>query len=404
MQKVKSNFVNPAGLVVLAVLALLSAYLGIGPLFALLAGAFLLCLVSWLWTEASLKKLAIGTGRQEICGFPGDDLKVSVKLNNDKMIPVVWLRAELDAGERSCVSFSEDDAAAFSWVMPHQSLEWEETLSAVKRGVRTFDSVEASSGDGFGLSERSLRLALQPPLRAVVFPKLMDVNVSPILNKLSELELSKKGMYTDPGLIQNVRGYSGSESLKDVNWRLLAKSGELYVNVREKMDARRMCLVPDLESCSVTETVNGPSGPAEIHRLKEEDLEHMISLAASLITELSSRGVICSLALPGYSVREEESREVFVREAKTVRPGSEEDQASVLLTALSEIDYEGGPTELPLERISAEYHMLGQMFCLTDHRSRRTASLDLAQPMPVRFILPKDDGSGRVIEETELIR
>ncbi|MBR6236173.1 MAG: hypothetical protein IKR16_00370, partial [Firmicutes bacterium] len=99
MQKVKSNFVNPAGLAVLAVLALLSAYLGIDLLFALLAGAFLLCLVSWLWTAASLKKLTIGTGRQEICGFPGDDLKVSVRLDNDKMIPVVWLRAELNAGE-----------------------------------------------------------------------------------------------------------------------------------------------------------------------------------------------------------------------------------------------------------------------------------------------------------------
>ncbi|MBQ3930823.1 MAG: hypothetical protein II725_00925, partial [Firmicutes bacterium] len=95
---------------------------------------------------------------------------------------------------------------------------------------------------------------------------------------------------------------------------------------------------------------------------------------------------------------------VMVREARTVRPGSEEDQASVLLTALAEIDYQGGPTELPLERISAEYHMLGQMFCLTDHKSRRTAALDLAQPMPVRFVLPEDDGSGRVIEETELIR
>ena len=404
MQKVKSNFVNPAGLAVLAVLALLSAYLGIDLLFALLAGAFLLCLVSWLWTAASLKKLTIGTGRQEVCGFPGDDLKVSVKLNNDKMIPVVWLRAELDAGEKTCIASAEGDAAAFSWVMPHQSLEWEETLRAVKRGVRTFDSVEASSGDGFGLSERSSRLPLQPPLRAVVFPRLMDVNVSPILNRLSELELSKKGMYTDPGLIQNVRGYSGSESLKDVNWRLLAKSGEIYVNVREKMDARRMCLVPDLESCSVKETISGPSGPAELFRLKQDELEHMISLAASLVSELSSRGVICSLALPGYSVREEENREVFVREARTVRPGSEEDQASVLLTALAEIDYQGGPTELPLERISAEYHMLGQMFCLADHKSRRTAALDLAQPMPVRFVLPEDDGSGRVIEETELIR
>ena len=404
MQKVKSNFVNPAGLAVLAAAALLSAYFGIDLLFALLTGAFMLCLISWLWTEASLKKLTIGTGRQEICGFPGDELEVNVKLKNDKMIPVVWLRADLAAGEGSCVATSADEPAAFSWVMPRQSLEWTESLSAVRRGVRTFGSLEASSGDGFGLSERSQQLQLEPPFRAVVFPKLLNVNVSPVLSKLSELELSKKGLYTDPGLIQNVRAYNGSDSLKDVNWRLLAKSGELYVNVKEKMDARRMCLVPDLESFSVTDISESPSGPVETYRIDEEGLEHMISLTASIAAELSLRGVICSLALPGYSVKDKDSGDALLREPRTIRPVPEEDQTAVLLTALSEIDYIGGPTELPLEAVSSEYHMLGQLFCLAGKKSRRTEALGLAQPMPVRYILPEDDGSGRIIEETELLR
>ena len=76
MQQVKSNFVNPAGLAVLAALALLSAYLGIDLLFAVLAGAFLLCLISWLWTRSSLNKRDIQTERQLICGFPGDAMDV----------------------------------------------------------------------------------------------------------------------------------------------------------------------------------------------------------------------------------------------------------------------------------------------------------------------------------------
>ena len=403
MQQVKSNFVNPAGLVVLAALALLSAYFGIDLLFAVLAGAFLLCLISWLWTRSSLKKLDVKTGMREICGFPGDVLDVDVALRNDKFIPVVWLRAELPAGEDACVALAEEDAAVFSWVMPHQSLEWTEALSAVKRGVKTFGSVEASSGDGFGLSENSVSIPLDAELRTVVFPSLMEVDVSGIISRLSEMELSKKGMYTDASLIQNVRDYSGSESFRDVNWRLLAKGGDLMVNIREKMDVRRTCLIVDLQSCSRAETVETPSGPEIVHRLTEDELEHMLSLAASLISQLSVRGVICSLAVPGYDVHFEGTGTVH-REAQTIRPAEGEDQAEALLTALAEIDYQGGPTELPLEQISGEYHALGQMFCLARKKSRRLDTLDAAQPLPVWYVLPEDDGSGRIIEETELLR
>ena len=87
-----------------------------------------------------------------------------------------------------------------------------------------------------------------------------------------------------------------------------------------------------------------------------------------------------------------------------MRPAEGEDQAETLLTALAEIDYQGGPTRFPLEQLSAEYHALGQIFCLAKSKSRRLDALDAAQPMPVWYVLPEDDGSGRIIEETELIR
>ena len=175
------------------------------------------------------------------------------------------------------------------------------------------------------------------------------------------------------------------------------------VNIREKMDVRRTCLFVDLQSCSRAETVETPSGPETVHRLMEEELERMLSLAASLISQLSVRGVICSLAIPGYDVHDEATGTVR-REARTVRPAEGEDQAETLLTALAEIDYQGGSTELPLEQISGEYHALGQMFCLARKKSRRLDALDTAQPLPVWYVLPEDDGSGRIIEETELLR
>ena len=404
MQQIKSNFVNPAGLAVIAVLALLSAYFGIDLLFAVLMGAFFVCLVSWLWTRSALNRLKFGSDRSEVCGFPGDELQVKVSLTNDKLLPVVWLRADLAAGEGDCVASDTEDPAVFSWVMPHQSLDWTERLGCVRRGVREFTSVETSSGDGFGLSEASKSLVLERPFRAVVFPSLMDVDVSRILSRLSELEASRKGFYSDPTLIKSVRDYSGGDSFKDINWRLLARGDKMLVNVKEKMDVRRTCLILDIESFSVTEEIATQAGTRREHRLLEKEFEHMLSLAASVAAKLSNKGVVCSLVIPGYLVKKESSIEHEARAERVILPDESASQAEILLTALAEIDYHGGPAKFPLEQISAEYHKLGQPFCFASSRRRAQDKLELALPAAVWYVLPEDDGSGRVIEETELLR
>ncbi|MBO4861571.1 MAG: DUF58 domain-containing protein [Firmicutes bacterium] len=403
MQQIKSSFVNPAGLAVLAALALLSAYLRIDVLFAVLAGAFLLCLISWLWTRTALRKLSIGTDRPDVCGFPGDDLPVRIKLSNSKLLPVVWLSAELPEADRGCVS-SEGEAAAFSWVMGRQTLEWTEELKAVKRGVCSFGHVKASSGDGFGLSEDTKDLPLDGGLRVIVFPALKDVNVNCILSRLSELEVSRNGFYSDPTLVKNVREYSGSESFKDLNWRLLAKGGELLVNIKEKMDVRRACILVDLESFSVTEDPTAQSGGTVRYRVLEDELEHALSVAGSVAAELCSKGVLCSLAIPGYAVKGEEPVDTAARPGRVVRPDEGDPGTDTLLTALAEIEYQGGPAKLPLEWISGHYHQLGQIFCIALEKRRALDALELAQPLPVWYVLPSDDGSGRTIEETELLR
>ena len=404
MQQIKSNFVNPAGLVILAVLALLSAYLKIDLLFAVLGGAFLLCLVSWLWTRSALMKLRIDLDRPDVCGFPGGELPVRMKLTNGKLLPVVWLSAEFPQAENGCVAPDGDEAAAFTWVMAGQTLEWTEKLKAVKRGTCSFDRLKASSGDGFGLSEDSKDLMLDEGFRTVVFPALKDVDAGCILNRLSELEVFRNGSYTDPTLVKNVRDYSGSESFKDVNWRLLAKGGDLQVNIKEKMDVRRACLLVDLESFSVTEDPTAQSGGTARYHVLEDELEHALSVAGSVAAELCSKGVLCSLAIPGYAVKGKEPGETTARPGRVVRPDEGDSGTETLLTALAEIDYQGGPAKLPLGWISAHYHLLGQIFCIGLEKRRDLDVLELAQPLPVWYVLPEDDGSGRVIEETELLR
>ena len=402
MIQARSNFVTPAGLVVLAAAALLSAYIGTGVLFALLSGLFLICLISWLWTRNALKDITLVTESSEVCGFPGDDLNVDINVKNDKLLPLVWLKAAFPVGDDACVKLQESEAAVFSWVMPHQELSWTDPYKALKRGVLTVPAAQVSSGDGFGLSEASKEQVLDVPLRFVVFPKLLDIDISFLLRRLTELEPSRNGLYTDPTLLKTVREITPSDSMRDINWRMLAREGRLLVNVREKLDTLRICLALDLESFSVSEEVEIAMGKMTVFHA-DERLERSISAAASAAAELTARGVKCSLIVPGYRKKAKDEKPEEERPARIVICGDEQDNARQLLAALAEIEYDGGPAQFPLEELAAESHLLGHVFCFSLRQSRVPELMEDASGSIVWSVVTEGPAEGRCIKETELL-
>ena len=393
MQQARSNFVTIPGLVILLVLALAAAYAGIGLLFAALAALFLLCLICRLWAEGALKKIGFGAGGRALCGFPGDELSLPLSVFNDKFLPVVWLSADLKIGEGECIALKDGNEAVFSWIMPHQKLAWDEPVKAVKRGVRRLSSVDMVSGDGFGLAWTANSMELKDDIEVFVFPAILPVDITVLVRKLSEMEAYSKGWYTDPTLIKNTVPYGPGESIRDISWRLLAKQGELVVNKKEKLDARRMCLVLDLESFSYETTTETASGTTVVLSVREEAMEHMLSVAASVIDKASSSGIRCSLVIPGYGERR----------AEVIAPEEAEFQAETLLRALATVEYGGGDCSVPYVRMLDDCHKLGQLFCLTldpEGSMKRLAGLEA----PVWYITPGRACGDRVIPEEDILR
>ena len=393
MQQIRSNFVTIPGLVLLFALALISAYLGIGLLFAVLAALFLLFLISRLWADGSLKKTVLTAENTELLGFPGDIFYIHTRIFNKKFLPVIWLSVDYLIEEGACISAEIENDAVFSWVMPYQKLSWREPVKAVHRGVYSISEAGISSGDGFGLSELSDTTALKNSIEAVVFPSLIPVDVSVILRKLTELEASSRGYYTDPTLIKNILPYSAGDSFKDLNWRILARQGELVVNKKEKLDALRMCLVLDIESCSYEEITESPSGAVTIYRIYKNEFEHMLSVAASVAEAAAASGAVCSLVIPGYGKRE----------AEVVIPDDIKSQTEQLLRSLAAVDYSGGICKMPFDRLDDDYHSLGQLFCLTNSvevSQKRFEAFDL----PLWYISRSGKGLDHVIAEAEILK
>lgn len=414
MKQPGSNLVTRLGLILLAVLILVAAYFGFERLEAFLVLALILCLIAYLWAMFSLRKIEVEVDSEDCCAFPGQSLEVDARIKNSKLLPLIWLDMSFPTAHRSCLEpmpedktpvddteeyKPEDLRAAFLWVMPHQTIRWTQRAMAIHRGVCRVEKVALHSGDGFGLSAKTRVETLSAPFRFVVYPKIVPVDVTLILNNMSEMEPAKNGFYTDRTLLETTRDYREGDSFKNINWRILARRDEVQVNVYEKLTMHRVCFMPDLYSFTYMGEVEEGTQRVKKRLLDEEALERMFSLMASLIMGLHERGVLCSLVIPAYDDSPE----------RIVIPESSDMQVLQLLTALAEIDYTVSEMELPMEQLLYERHKLGQLYVLSrDAESCVLSSgeLDAGELGAITILqqsTPEDSFDRHIFTETDFI-
>lgn len=359
-----SNLVTPTGLVFLGLLTLVAAYLRAGALEALLIVLLILCLTAYFWSRAALGHIEVELEQEDLRAFPGELVEAGAHLTNAKFLPVIWLEVRFPTAGTVCVAPPPEELSglepgeapelreSFLWVMPQQSIFWRQRAQAVRRGVCELRHMDLFSGDGFGLSDRRQSAQLRRGFRFIVYPEIRHVDAAPLLTRLSELERSRSGFYTDSTLINNIRDYRRGDSFRDINWRLLARQGTLQVNVHERMAMRRLCLMPDLASFGYTEVKETGGERRTVHCVHEAELERMLSVIASIIVEVNAQDVLCSLVIPSAGDTP----------ARLITPEEREAQVTQLLTAIAEINYHGEDSFFPAADIAENSHMLGQLF------------------------------------------
>jgi uncharacterized protein (DUF58 family) len=371
MKQKESNLVSKAGLIFLLVLILVASYFRTSYLRIFLFLLLLLSLASFLWAKKASEQVEFSlegeNGSQKSGVFPGSKTKLRFTVKNTGALPIIWLKILLPFGEKAALKREDGkEEENFAWIMPGQSLSYEEKLLAVRRGIFTSEKLEAVSGDGFGLKEKKFVLSMEKSISIAVFPKIIPVKISSVMSLMTELEEKNQGLYKDPTLIRNVRPYQAGDQAKDINWRQLAKEGKLSVNVREKEDYRRLSFYLDLESFVRIEESFDQDGTLRKKRVFDEvGMEEMLSLTASLIKAFSKQQIFCGLILPRYGEKG----------SRILTAGKKENPTFRMLTALSAITYQGEKTELPIRQIRQKKHELGPIFILAAGENQRTEFL-----------------------------
>ena len=95
-------------------------------------------------------------------------------------------------------------------------------------------------------------------------------------------------MLEDPFVFRGIRDYTSNDSLKNVNWKASARTGNLMVNEYDESVSRNVCILLNLEE----------SGALRYDAVDEE----AISIASGIAEMLVSQGINVSIISNGCDV------------------------------------------------------------------------------------------------------
>lgn len=382
-----SLLISPVALAVWGVLLIAAILTGQTLFSLLLLGALLTALLARLWGLGSLKNVRVGLRADTTRVYAGDRLTLTYQVENGKFLPLIWLEVLQRLPKDGCMEPEDQELlgemplpeeeleqvrsryaqavreaeknpdqgkklgplvetcpalrSKFSFVLWYQQLEWDCVWLAKKRGLWHPEELLLRSGDGFGLAQAEQLCPVEKKPLLVVYPKLVPVNVAPLLGNLWEAQTGSAGTYEDCTILRGERDYQWGDPWKRIDWRVAARGGGLQVKLYETIQPKSIHFLLDGASFL---------GRSEDNR----ELEEAISIVASLMVNLSAAQVHCGLSLPRTPSMA--SADLF--------PG-EETTADDLLLYLAGFRCMGDVTRLDGLRLAGLRERMGQVYLVT---------------------------------------
>ena len=225
-------------LVILIILAVITRETFLFVLLYLFVGATLLG--RW-WTGRVINKLVFHR-RYDHKAFPGETVPVRIQLENNSILPAVWLRVQ------DYYPIEVADTSSFSEIVslgPREKTSLEYNLRAHKRGYYTIGPLHISSGDLLGLTnERQSEGAAD---HLTVYPRvvaLTDVKL-PSRSPMGTMR-HKQPIFEDPTRIMGKRDYQAGDSMRRIDWKATASTGRMQTKIFEPSIALETVLFLDL--------------------------------------------------------------------------------------------------------------------------------------------------------------
>ena len=218
-----------------------------GVLIGLAAFIFLAGNVASLWAKHVLDRLNYDRVVPENRAFPGERLSLTLRLANDKLLPVPWVEVRDPVPEGIFPEEKHQAPAHTGYVNLIRSthLAWYERTTwplefkAPARGYYRLGPARLSSGDIFGfypVEKQEERFD-----SFIVYPKLYTLPEMglPPERPFGELK-GRERIFEDPARIAGVRDYHPGDPLRRIDWKATARTQALQSKVYEPSSTLHM--------------------------------------------------------------------------------------------------------------------------------------------------------------------
>lgn len=161
--------------------------------------------------------------------FLGEKISIHLQVQNTGWLPLPWLELR-DTLPVELVGPNQFQSATN--LAPRAEAKFEYMLEARKRGYYQIGPLVVSTGDILGLQD-SLQATI-PADHLVVYPKIIPFPSLKIPSRSPQGTLRYAlPLFEDPARVFGKRGYTSGDSLRRVDWKSSASTGQLQVKVFE---------------------------------------------------------------------------------------------------------------------------------------------------------------------------
>jgi len=259
--------------------------------------------------------------------FPGEKVQVELLVENNKLLPVPWMRVEdewpLGAPPTDSQILGPSHTHEMGSLTNVFALRWYErvrrhyTLQTDQRGVYGLGPTRLVSGDVFGLFRTERTLEEQDFL--IVYPRIFSL---PELGLPSKEPFgntrAKRRLFEDPSRTMGARDFQPSDSFRHVHWPATARRQQLQARIYEPTTT--LTVVVCLNVATLLRPWEG---------ILPDLLERAISVAGSLVAYAAENRHAVGLIANGAVPRSDRS----IR----IRPGRSPEQLARILEMLAAI-------------------------------------------------------------------
>ena len=220
----------------------------------------------------------------------GENGTLRITVENDKKIPLPILMVKFQTDKHLMFGNEKGNATTDQFyhndifqVGAGERVTRDLTFHGIRRGYFKINNVDLMSGDI--LLSGQFYNSFQPNESVYVLPKPLDSNAfHMIIQQIGGELLTRRNLYEDPFELRGIREYQPFDSMKSINWKATAKTGQFMVNQKAYTAPKSVRIFLNLEDHHIFKNTDG--------------LEDSITIAADLVRYLYSQkikvGIYCN--------------------------------------------------------------------------------------------------------------